>query len=190
METVRWASPTMKDGPAARGCAGRRRRAHGWPVLWLWSAQRSLADELVGRLVGDGLLRTGVPRSVGGPTAPPSVTLRAAEAVARGDASAGWCVSIAMTSSLLSGYLPQKGADEVFGDRRSTASGVWAPTAQARPMRGGATVSGRWSSGSPDRVPANRALTAHEAALQRPGNPIVLASARRQQGCGDSRTSW
>ncbi|MFJ9544432.1 acyl-CoA dehydrogenase family protein [Streptomyces sp. NPDC101225] len=107
--------------------------------------RRSLAGELVRKLVDDGLLRTGVPRSVGGPMAPPSVMLRCAEAVARGDASAGWCVSIAMTSSLLGAYLPQKGTEEVFGDPRSVASGVWAPTGRARPVAGGVIVSGRWA---------------------------------------------
>ncbi|MFF3488227.1 acyl-CoA dehydrogenase family protein [Streptomyces sp. NPDC002701] len=107
--------------------------------------QRSLAGELVDKLVNDGLLRTGVPRSVDGPMAPPSVMFRSAEAIARGDASAGWCVSIAMTSSLLGAYLPPKGAEEVFGLPRSTASGVWAPTATARTVDGGVIVSGHWS---------------------------------------------
>ncbi|PTM89828.1 acyl-CoA dehydrogenase family protein [Streptomyces sp. VMFN-G11Ma] len=107
--------------------------------------QRGLAGELVRRLVDDELLRTGVPRSVGGPMASPSVMLRCAETVARGDASAGWCVSIAMTSSLLGAYLPRKGTEEVFGDPRSVASGVWAPTARARTVQGGVVVSGRWA---------------------------------------------
>ncbi|MDQ0808623.1 alkylation response protein AidB-like acyl-CoA dehydrogenase [Streptomyces sp. B3I7] len=107
--------------------------------------RRALDDALVRELVANGLLRTGVCRSVGGPQTPPSVMLEAAETVARGDASAGWCVAIAMTSSLLSAYLSAKGADEVFGDPRSTAVGVWAPTARARAVGGGVVVSGRWT---------------------------------------------
>lgn len=107
--------------------------------------QRSLAGDVVTALVDGGLFRTGVPRTLGGPEVPPSVILRSAETIARGDASAGWCVAIGATSSLLSAYLPAKGAEEVFGDPRSVAAGVWAPRGKARPVEGGVRVSGRWA---------------------------------------------
>jgi alkylation response protein AidB-like acyl-CoA dehydrogenase len=85
-----------------------------------------------------------VPRDLGGPEAPPAVSLETAEAVARGDASAGWCVSIAVTSSLLSAYVPRKGAEEIFSDPMTVAAGVWAPRGQGRRVDGGVVVSGRW----------------------------------------------
>jgi alkylation response protein AidB-like acyl-CoA dehydrogenase len=72
------------------------------------------------------------------------VTLRCAEAVARGDASAGWCVSIAATSSLLAGWLAPEGLAEVFGSREGVAAGVWAPRGAARRVDGGFRASGRW----------------------------------------------
>jgi len=72
------------------------------------------------------------------------VALRCAEEIARGDASAGWCVSIAITSSLLSAYLPAKSRTELFGDGQSIAAGVWAPRGKARAVDGGVVVSGRW----------------------------------------------
>jgi hypothetical protein len=50
--------------------------------------------------------------------------LHTAETVATGDASAGWCVSINATSSLLAAYLPATGAAEVFDDPGSVACGV------------------------------------------------------------------
>jgi alkylation response protein AidB-like acyl-CoA dehydrogenase len=65
--------------------------------------------------------------------------------VARGDASAGWCVSIAATSSLLGGWLPPEGLAEVFGDPQTVAAGVWAPRGEARLVDGGYRVSGRWA---------------------------------------------
>jgi alkylation response protein AidB-like acyl-CoA dehydrogenase len=108
-------------------------------------AQRSLAPELLAKLRDSGLLRTGVAREIGGPEASPATILETAETVARGDASAGWCVSIATTSSLLGAYLPRKGAEEVFGDPASVASGVWAPRGKGYPAEGGVVVSGRWS---------------------------------------------
>ncbi|GHH77205.1 hydroxylase [Streptomyces sulfonofaciens] len=107
--------------------------------------QRSLPDELVTALIDGGLCRTGVPKALGGPEIPPAQVLRSAEAVARGDASAGWCVAIAATTSLLSAYLPAKGAAEVFGDPRSVGAGVWAPRGKARLVDGGVRVSGRWA---------------------------------------------
>jgi alkylation response protein AidB-like acyl-CoA dehydrogenase len=108
-------------------------------------ATRRLPDELVGQMRASGLLRAGAPRAVGAPEAPPAVTLRCAEAVARGDASAGWCVSIAATSSLLAGWLPPAGRAEAFGDPDRVAAGVWAPRAGARRVGGGYRVSGRWA---------------------------------------------
>jgi alkylation response protein AidB-like acyl-CoA dehydrogenase len=68
-----------------------------------------------------------------------------AETVARGDASAGWCVSIAATSSLLGGWLAPDALAEVFGDPDHVAAGVWAPRGAARSVDGGFRVSGQWA---------------------------------------------
>jgi indole-3-acetate monooxygenase len=108
-------------------------------------ADRRLPAELVGALRGSGLLRAGAPTEVEALELPPGTALRCAEAVARGDASAGWCVSIAITSSLLVAYLPQISRTELFGDGRGVASGVWAPHGTARRAPGGVVVSGRWA---------------------------------------------
>ncbi|MGZ4179642.1 MAG: acyl-CoA dehydrogenase family protein [Solirubrobacteraceae bacterium] len=106
---------------------------------------RRLPDELVEGLRGAGLFRAGAPAAAGAPEAPPALTLRLAETVARGDASAGWCVSIAATSSLLGGWLGPDGLAEVFGDPDNVAAGVWAPRGAARRIDGGYRVSGRWA---------------------------------------------
>jgi alkylation response protein AidB-like acyl-CoA dehydrogenase len=106
---------------------------------------RRLPDELVAPLRASGLFRAGAPAEIGAAEAPPALTLRLAETVARGDASAGWCVSIAATSSLLGGWLSPAGLAEVFGDASNVAAGVWAPRGAARRVDGGYRVSGRWS---------------------------------------------
>ena len=108
-------------------------------------SERRLPDELLNRLRASGLMRAGAPRSVGAAEAPPALTLRCAETIARGDASAGWCVSIAATSSLLAAYLPRETAQEVFGDPDRIAAGVWAPRGSSRPTNDGFQVSGRWA---------------------------------------------
>jgi indole-3-acetate monooxygenase len=106
---------------------------------------RRLPTELVGALRASGLLRAGAPVEVDALELPAGTALRCAEEVARGDASAGWCVSIAITASLLVAYLPPVSRDELFGDGRGVAAGVWAPQGKARRVPGGVVVSGRWA---------------------------------------------
>ncbi|MFY9765044.1 MAG: acyl-CoA dehydrogenase family protein [Mycobacterium sp.] len=106
---------------------------------------RRLPAELLGALRDSGLLRAGAPVEVDALELPAGTALRCAEEVARGDASAGWCVSIAITSSLLVAYLPPVSRDELFGDGRGVAAGVWAPHGKARRVPGGVVVSGRWA---------------------------------------------
>ncbi len=107
--------------------------------------ERALPQALLDELRATGLMRAGAPAALGALEAPPATTLRGAETIARGDASAGWCVSIAATSSLLSAYLPEAGAAEIFGDPHTIAAGVWAPRGRAAIVDGGVRVSGRWS---------------------------------------------
>ena len=106
---------------------------------------RRLPAELVEALRDSGLLRAGAPVEVDALELPAETALRCAEEVARGDASAGWCVSIGITSTLLVAYLPPVSRDELFGNGRGLAAGVWAPQGKARRVPGGVVVSGRWA---------------------------------------------
>jgi indole-3-acetate monooxygenase len=108
-------------------------------------AARRLPVELVEALRDSGLLRAGAPVEVDALELPAGTALRCAEEVARGDASAGWCVSIGITSTLMVAYLPPDSRDELFGGGRSLAAGVWAPQGKARRVPGGVVVSGRWA---------------------------------------------
>jgi alkylation response protein AidB-like acyl-CoA dehydrogenase len=105
-------------------------------------ADRRLPAELVSALRDSGLLRAGAPAEVDALELAPGTALRCAEEVARGNASAGWCVSIAITSSLLVAYLPPASRAELFGGGRGVAAGVWAPSGTACPAPGGVVVSG------------------------------------------------
>jgi alkylation response protein AidB-like acyl-CoA dehydrogenase len=107
--------------------------------------QRRLPDDLAAALRASPLPRLALRADAGGPQATPGDTLRAAEVVARADASAGWCVSIAATSSLLSGYLSRDAAAEIFAAPDAVAAGVWAPRGRALAVDGGLRVSGKWS---------------------------------------------
>ncbi|WP_051574894.1 acyl-CoA dehydrogenase family protein [Mycobacterium sp. URHB0044] len=107
-------------------------------------AERRLPTELVELLRNSGLLRACTPTELGGLELSPGTALRCAEAVARGNASAGWCVSIAITSGLPVAYLPESSRQELFGAGRGVGAGVWAPRGKARHVPGGVVVSGRW----------------------------------------------
>jgi alkylation response protein AidB-like acyl-CoA dehydrogenase len=106
--------------------------------------ERRLAGDLVARLRDSGLMLAGAPREVSGLELPPGDALACAEEIATGDASAGWCVSIAATSSLLAAYLPDASRSDLFAGPHVIASGVWAPRGRARSTDGGLVVSGRW----------------------------------------------
>src|SRR5246127_4016028 len=108
-------------------------------------SDRRLPAELVGALRDSGLLRAGAPVEVDALELPAGTALRCAEGGGGGDASAGWCVAIAIPSSLLVAYLPPASRDELFGAGRGVAAGVWAPNGKARPAPGGVVVSGRWA---------------------------------------------
>ena len=69
-----------------------------------------LPDALLEELRSSGLMNAGAPRDAGGLELPPGELLRHAATIAAGDASAGWCISIAATSSLLAGFLEPEAA--------------------------------------------------------------------------------
>jgi alkylation response protein AidB-like acyl-CoA dehydrogenase len=107
-------------------------------------AGRALPEALLAELRSSGLMNAGAPREVGGLELPPGELLRHSATIAAGDASAGWCVSIAATSSLLAGYLQPEGRSELFADPGVIAAGIFAPRGTAEPVDGGFTVNGRW----------------------------------------------
>jgi indole-3-acetate monooxygenase len=103
-----------------------------------------LPDALLEALRSSGLMNAGAPREVGGLELAPGELLRHAASISAGDASTGWCVSIAATSSLLAGFLQPEGRAELLGDPRGIAAGIFAPRGTADPVEGGFRVSGRW----------------------------------------------
>ena len=106
--------------------------------------ERRLPDELVAEMADAGVFRLCVPRAVGGLEEHPTVLVETVEALARGDGAAGWCAAIGATSGLLTGYLPEEAAREVFASPRAIAGGVFAPIGRAARVDGGYRVSGRW----------------------------------------------
>ena len=106
--------------------------------------ERRLAPELIDEIARAGLFRLCVPAAVGGAEASPVTLLESIETLARGDASAAWCVAISATSGLLLAYLPEDAAANVFIRPETVLGGVFAPRGRARTHADGFRVTGRW----------------------------------------------
>lgn len=106
---------------------------------------RRLPQELVQAFASAGLFRMGVPRAFGGSEVDPATMVRAIEAVAHADGSAGWCVMIGATSGVMAAYLPDAIAREIYGtDPLVVSGGVLAPMGKAIVTGDGYRVTGRW----------------------------------------------
>lgn len=125
--------------------AARRLAPHAAALSERIEGERALPGELVGELVDAGLLQLCLPRSLGGPEAPPAEMVLAVEELARADAATAWCAMVASTSSLLAAYLPQLEAELIYSGGRTVTAGVFAPRGRAERRDGAFVVSGRWS---------------------------------------------
>ncbi len=118
--------------PAVRAAADRIEQA------------RRLPADVVALLTDAGLFRLCVPHALGGSEADPATIVATIETIAAADGSAGWCVAIGITSGLLSGYLDDATAREIYGPPAAISGGVFAPKGTATAIEGGYRVSGRW----------------------------------------------
>lgn len=108
-----------------------------------------LDPELARSLAGLGVFRMAVPSAIGGLELPVADQLRVMEAAARHDGSTGWCVMIGATTAVLSAWLPEATARQIYGtDPLVITGGAYAPNGRAVVVDGGFEVTGRWEWGS------------------------------------------
>ena len=105
---------------------------------------RRLPPDVVAALVEAGVFALAVPRSLGGHEATAATLLAVIEEIARADGAAGWCAMIGASSALMSAYLDETVAREVYGEPGAITCGVFAPMGRAIAAPGGFRVSGRW----------------------------------------------
>lgn len=115
------------------------------PEIETIEAARTLTRPAVDALVAAGVFKLLVPRVYGGAEAELATTLAVIEELARVDGSVGWCAMIGITSGLISVYLDEAVAREVFGPADAIACGVFAPMGRAVAVTHGYEVSGRWT---------------------------------------------
>jgi alkylation response protein AidB-like acyl-CoA dehydrogenase len=107
--------------------------------------ERRLSDETVQAMKRAGLYRMCIPRSAGGLEVDPMTALRAVEAVARIDASAGWNLFLSGTAINFFLWIPQEGIEEFLaGGPDTLAAGAVNPPGKAIPVDGGYRITGRW----------------------------------------------
>jgi alkylation response protein AidB-like acyl-CoA dehydrogenase len=108
-------------------------------------ASRRLPSDLAADMAAAGLFRLAIPKSLDGLELAPCEMVAVLEAVAGGDASAGWCLMIGATTALVAAYLPRHHAEAILGPREVITGGVFAPMGRASVEDGVCRVSGRWS---------------------------------------------
>ena len=106
--------------------------------------QRELPESIVAAMVERGFFRMLLPRSLGGAELPPAPYVRVVEEIAKGDASAAWCLNQGAGCSMTAAYLDPAAAKEVFGGPRGILA--WGPgPGKARIVDGGYRVTATWS---------------------------------------------
>jgi alkylation response protein AidB-like acyl-CoA dehydrogenase len=107
---------------------------------------RRLPVPLVEAMARAGIFRLCVPRALGGGEVDAATTIRTIEELSRADGSAGWCAMIGATTGVISAYLREDAAEEIYGRSPNVVTGgVYAPQGRAVVVDGGYRVSGRWA---------------------------------------------
>jgi alkylation response protein AidB-like acyl-CoA dehydrogenase len=118
------------------------------PDLEAAGPETDRACELPARIVdamhAAGMFRLLLPRSIGGAEIDPATYVQCVEQIARGDASAAWCMNQGSGCSMSSAYLEPAAARHVFADPRAVLAWGQGPGARAVKVDGGWTVGGTW----------------------------------------------
>jgi indole-3-acetate monooxygenase len=105
---------------------------------------RELPESVVAAMVERGFFRMLLPRSVGGAELLPAPYVRVVEEIAKGDASAAWCLNQGAGCSMTAAYLEPAAAREIFGGSRGILA--WGPgPGKAQRVKGGYRVTATWS---------------------------------------------
>jgi indole-3-acetate monooxygenase len=105
---------------------------------------RELPESVVAAMVERGFFRMLLPRSVGGAELLPAPYVLVVEEIAKGDASAAWCLNQGAGCSMTAAYLEPEAAREIFGGSRGILA--WGPgPGKAQRVKGGYRVTATWS---------------------------------------------
>jgi len=109
---------------------------------------RRLPDEVAERLRDAGMFRLMMPKEWGGPEMRPAAQVEVIEELAKGNASAAWCVMIGCDSGFFAGFLEDEAGREIYPRLDMATAGSATPTGRAERVAGGYRVTGQWAFGS------------------------------------------
>lgn len=109
---------------------------------------RRLPADVVDLLRGTGVFRMGFSRAHGGPELTSIEQTEVIEALAYGDAGAGWCAMIGSDTGLYASFLDHTVAAEMFPSLDMPTAGLLFPNGRAEIVPGGYRLTGRWQFGS------------------------------------------
>ncbi|WP_330230695.1 acyl-CoA dehydrogenase family protein [Nocardia sp. NBC_00508] len=109
---------------------------------------RRLPADIVDLLRDTGVFRMAFARTWGGPELTSIEQTEVVEAIAYGDASAGWCAMIGSDTGLYARFLDESVAKEMFPSLDMVTAGLLFPTGRAGRVPGGFRLTGRWQFGS------------------------------------------
>ncbi len=139
---------------------------------------RRLPPALLDKLHEAKLFRLLLPRSYGGQETDPITFFHVIETVARGDASAAWCLGQAGGCAMTAAYLAPEVAQEIFGqDPRAVLAWGPGPKARAVAVEGGYRVTGTWAFASGGRHATW--IGCHAPIFNADGSPARGASGRQ-----------
>lgn len=106
---------------------------------------RRVVEESVQALAKAGIFKTCVPKRYGGYETSTKTMLDVSSAVAEADGGTSWIVALTNGCAWLASLFSEQAQNDIFGaDPNARVSGVLAPTAEVRKVKGGYRVSGRW----------------------------------------------
>jgi len=107
--------------------------------------ERRVSPAVIDALARAGIFHMFVPKKFGGLEVDVASGVRAIERLSAADGSTGWCAMIGATTGVISAYLAEDVAREIYGEGPGVMTGgVVAPRGTAEAVDGGYRVSGRW----------------------------------------------
>jgi alkylation response protein AidB-like acyl-CoA dehydrogenase len=125
------------------------------------------------------MVRTVLPRSVGGAELDPATHAQVIAAIAEGDASTAWCIAQSACATMAAAYADPKVAQEIWGNPRAVFTFGFTsgnPPCLAVPVKGGWKLNGTWTFGSGNRVATW--LGAHCRLCDENGTPLKRPDGR------------
>jgi indole-3-acetate monooxygenase len=105
--------------------------------------ERRLPEAVVSAMQKEGLFDLWLPKEYGGAELDLLTYLKTVEELSRIDSATGWIFANTATSAVQAAFLPEAGAQEVYGSGAFIAGSVM-PRGRAVPVEGGYRVSGQW----------------------------------------------